>query len=99
MLCAFRRRLFAVGAIFGVGMALLHVPPPHAQVCAMRADLTESFVIFDGEARGRTAVTNLRPCHVRRNVSPVWRRLLDMAADPDPGVRMDALHNLTETAR
>jgi hypothetical protein len=33
---------------------------------------------------------------VQRQRSDIWERLLQLASDSNPGVRMDVLHNLTD---
>ena len=45
----------------------------------------------------RVAVRNLCTCHVQADDDRVWERLLVMAHDPDPGVRRDVLHAITDS--
>jgi hypothetical protein len=44
----------------------------------------------------RIAVKRLCICHVQRHYPEVWRRLIDLVGDSDPGVRIDAIHALTD---
>jgi hypothetical protein len=50
----------------------------------------------DSRAR-QLACRNLCTCHVRADDDRVWTRLLDLVADPDPGVRGDVLHAITDS--
>jgi HEAT repeats len=43
------------------------------------------------------ACRNLCTCHVRADDDRVWARLLEMAGDPDPRVRGDVLHAMTDS--
>jgi len=43
------------------------------------------------------ACRNLCTCHVRADHDRVWARLLEMVADPDPDVRGDVIHSLTDS--
>lgn len=42
------------------------------------------------------AAKNLCPCHVQANHPQIWDRLIEMAHDPDPHVRMTILHTLAD---
>jgi hypothetical protein len=42
------------------------------------------------------AVHNLCPCEVKKNIPPVWDRLVAMVADEDPKVRGQVIHNLCD---
>ena len=42
----------------------------------------------------KRAVQHLCPCHVRAKHDHVWRRIMDLAADPDRSVRSAAIHAL-----
>jgi hypothetical protein len=67
------------------------MPPPHADVGTL-LDLT-----FDPDARvRRRAVSQLCPCHLKRNDPRVWDRVLSLAGDPDRNVRNWVLHVLTD---
>jgi HEAT repeat protein len=43
------------------------------------------------------ACKNLCTCHVRADDGRVWARLLELAEDPDPLVRRDVIHALTDS--
>jgi HEAT repeat protein len=43
------------------------------------------------------ACKNLCTCHVRADHDRVWTRLLELVEDPDPLVRGDVIHALTDS--
>jgi hypothetical protein len=43
------------------------------------------------------ACKNLCTCHVRADYDRVWTRLLELIEDPDPQVRGDVIHALTDS--
>jgi len=50
------------------------------------------------ESRARQlACRNLCTCHVRADDDRVWTRLLELAGDPDPRVRGDVIHAITDS--
>jgi HEAT repeats len=50
------------------------------------------------ESRDRQlACRNLCTCHVRADDDRVWARLLELVGDPDPEVRGDVLHAITDS--
>ncbi|MGH3393351.1 MAG: HEAT repeat domain-containing protein [Streptosporangiaceae bacterium] len=50
------------------------------------------------ESRARQlACRNLCTCHVRADDDRVWTRLLELVQDPDPLVRGDVLHAITDS--
>jgi HEAT repeats len=50
----------------------------------------------EGRAR-QLACRNLCTCHVRADDDRVWTRLLELAGDPDPRVRGDVIHAITDS--
>ena len=50
------------------------------------------------ESRDRQlACRSLCTCHVRADDGRVWTRLLELVADPDPQVRGDVIHAITDS--
>lgn len=63
-----------------------------------RADIADLIALSSSAcASERTeAVREMCPCEVRAHLPTVWRRLLELADDPDPKVRRSVLHNLCD---
>jgi hypothetical protein len=75
----------------GVGLPVPGERRDRAQTAAF-LDLT-----YEDDPKVRqVAVRNLCPCHIQGDVPEVWDRLLEMADDPDDGVRHDVLHTLVD---
>lgn len=45
----------------------------------------------------RVAVRDLCTCRVRADNDAIWDRFVELAGDPDPGVRRDVLHSVTDS--
>ncbi len=63
-----------------------------------RADIADLIALSSSISAGERldAVRAMCPCEVRANLPMVWRRLLELADDPDPRVRRSVLHNLCD---
>lgn len=71
---------------------------PHPGTCPSDEQVDELLSLsFDVDPMVRRLVLkNLCPCHVRRKRMSVWNRVIEMTQDPAPGVRVDAIHALTD---
>ncbi len=63
-----------------------------------RADIADLIALSSSISASERidAVRAMCPCAVRANLPTVWRRLLELADDPDPRVRRSVLHNLCD---
>ena len=76
-----------------VGVAL---PQPGARVTDDQLDDLLVLSRDDDPLVRRLALKNMCPCHVRRERTDVWDQIFALADDPNPGVRQDAIHALTD---
>lgn len=77
----------------------LGIPLPgdgHRTERGSRTSLLDMTRVGDPSER-RVAVRNLCTCHVQADDDRIWERLLEMAHDPDAGVRRDVLHAITDS--
>jgi hypothetical protein len=80
-----------VVARYGVG-----VPPPGSRTRPEQIGRLLELTWERNPKVRRVAVKQLCICHVQRHYPEVWCRLLDLVDDPNPGVRIDAIHALTD---
>jgi hypothetical protein len=65
---------------------------------ARAADARAMAELFAAVAEERTGIaTDLCTCHVRADDDRVWTRLLELVGDPDPRVRGDVIHAITDS--
>jgi hypothetical protein len=78
-------------ARFGEGIV-----PPRARLREHEVEEWLARTRASAPATRARAVQALCPCHVRGDAAAVWDRLLEMVADPDPRVRGNVFHALTD---
>lgn len=63
-----------------------------------RADIADLIALSSSTIASERsgAVRAMCPCELRANVPGVWRRIFELAEDPDPKVRRWVLHNLCD---
>ena len=81
------------GAMAKTGLSM-----PGPGMCPAESQIPELLrLTHDPDPRvRRLALKHLCPCRLQRERQPVWNRVFEMADDPDPGVRMDAVHAMTD---
>jgi HEAT repeat protein len=74
----------------------VELPQPGARPTDDQLDQLLALSLDEDPLVRRLALKCLCPCHVRRERTDVWERVFELAEDPDPGVRHDAIHSLTD---
>jgi hypothetical protein len=77
-----------------VGIGL---PPADARMAADALDEILQLSRSDESRLRQLACKNLCTCHVRADDDRVWVRLLELVEDPDPRVRGDVIHAITDS--